>query len=72
MSLERPLSLLSDDELLRNLVALLSRSRRVESDLVARIGEVMGKISQYSGSRVEGTARHPPGARGSTPKHVGS
>ena len=40
MQLERPLSLLSDDEFLRRLVALLTQSRRVESDLVAHIGEV--------------------------------
>jgi hypothetical protein len=31
---------LSDDELLRRLSALLSQSRRVESDLVAHIAEV--------------------------------
>jgi hypothetical protein len=40
MSLERPLESLSDDELLRGLSLLLRESRRVESHLVAHIGEV--------------------------------
>jgi hypothetical protein len=40
MSLERPLESLSDDDLLRGLSLLLRQSRRVESHLVAHIGEV--------------------------------
>ena len=37
---KNPLETLSDDELLRRLSELLRNSRRVESDLVAHIGEV--------------------------------
>lgn len=40
MELKRPLQSISDDELLRGLAALMRESRRVESDLVAHIGEV--------------------------------
>ncbi len=40
MEIERPLSSLSDDDLIRRLADLLSRSRRAESELVAHIGEV--------------------------------
>lgn len=40
---ERPLALVSDDELLGRLSELLRQSRRVESDLVAHIGEVDGR-----------------------------
>ena len=40
MENQRPLESISDDELLRRLADLLRESRRVESDLVAHIGEV--------------------------------
>jgi len=40
MEHQRPLESVSDDELLRHLTELLQQSRRVESDLVAHIGEV--------------------------------
>jgi len=40
MEQRRPLAEISDDELLRRLAELLQQSRRVESDLVAHIGEV--------------------------------
>jgi hypothetical protein len=38
--MQLPLESLSDEELLRRLTGLLSRSRRAEADLVAHIGEV--------------------------------
>ena len=40
MENKRPLQSLSDDDLLQRLAELLRQSRRVESDLVAHIGEV--------------------------------
>ena len=40
MEQKRPLQSISDDELLRGLADLMQQSRRVESDLVAHIGEV--------------------------------
>ena len=40
MEHKRPLESISDDELLRRLIELMQQSRRVESDLVAHIGEV--------------------------------
>jgi hypothetical protein len=40
MEHKRPLQSISDDELLRRLAGLMQQSRRVESDLVAHIGEV--------------------------------
>jgi hypothetical protein len=40
MEMERSLESLPDEELLRRLADLLGRSRRVEADLVAHIGEV--------------------------------
>ncbi|MFQ5788998.1 MAG: hypothetical protein ACE5JI_00820 [Acidobacteriota bacterium] len=40
MARQRPLESVSDDELLRRLSDLLQQSRRVESELVAHIGEV--------------------------------
>jgi len=40
MTHERKLQSISDDDLLRRLSELLSQSRRVESELVAHIGEV--------------------------------
>src|SRR5688572_22821468 len=40
MQQKRPLQSISDDELLRGLADLMRQSRRVESDLVAHIGEV--------------------------------
>ena len=40
MSMERSLESLPDEELLRRLADLLGRSRRIEADLVAHIGEV--------------------------------
>ena len=43
MSHAHELQSISDDELLRRLSDLLSQSRRVESDLVAHIGEVDGR-----------------------------
>jgi hypothetical protein len=40
MEMQQPLESLSDEELLRRLTGLLSRSRRAEADLVGHIGEV--------------------------------
>jgi hypothetical protein len=40
MEHRRPLQSIPDDELLRRLAEILTQSRRVESDLVAHIGEV--------------------------------
>ena len=40
MEQKRPLQSISDDELLRRLADLTRQSRRIESDLVAHIGEV--------------------------------
>ena len=40
MEHQRPLELVSDDDLLRRLAELTRQSRRVEADLVAHIGEV--------------------------------
>ena len=40
MENQRPLQSIPDDELLRRLAELMRQSRRVESDLIAHIGEV--------------------------------
>ena len=40
MKQERPLQSIPDDELLSRLAELMRQSRRVESDLVAHIGEL--------------------------------
>jgi hypothetical protein len=40
MTCTTPFSSLSDDELLQRLSRILGQSRRIESDLVAHIGEV--------------------------------
>jgi hypothetical protein len=40
MQHQRPLESIPDDELLRRLAELMQRSRRVEADLVAHIGEL--------------------------------